>query len=368
MNKDIIILGKIKLCNSLCLTNGNRYGIIANVVLKGRNYMKKNLNEIEVMKKHGFNYDEERNCFVKEGYGALLTNITFRDAAELRAYILNSPMYLSLLNDGYELVSGPAAPCANGIVYDTSAIYCKNYVDVDWKNSRDELTSEEIDGIVSNVDMWARAFCTFVDEDIKRDQKITDLDVAGKSFRHIVNNLMKDYSYGDLYTIVKALDKFYEDDSVEGRLYAKGNVIQPLKEYIYRHVVSTERLSSEKSQERALKVSQVVEEVNDISERYKDVPMCSSREKMNDYSRGMLIRMQERNVVVAEAIERFRSSLSAREIRDVVIGLKTLYREKPLMTIIRVANEMNENIVDRTIDEYYGKTVSVGAKQLSKKQ
>lgn len=330
--------------------------------------MKKNVNEIEVMKKHGFNYDEERNCFVREGYGALLTNITFKDANELRTYILNSPLYLSLLSDGYELVSGPAAPDSNGIVYDSSAIYCKNYVDIDLKNSRGELTSEEIDSIVSSVDMWARAFCAFVDGDVKREQKITDLDVAGKSFKHIVSNLKRDYSHGDLYTIVKALDKFYEADSVEGKHYAESNVIQPLKEYIYRHVVVTERLNTEKKQERASKVSKVVEEVNNISERYKNVPVCSAIEKIDDYSRDMLIRMHERNVVVAEVIDRFSSELSASEIRDVVIGLKALYREKPLMTIIRVANGINADIVDRTIDEYYGKIVSVGAKQFSKKQ
>ena len=80
--------------------------------------------------KYGFKYVDVIDRFVLDGYGAWITNIDSSDKERFSKYVETSEWLTSLVEDGCELVVGPAAPADNGIVYDFSCgVYIKNYLE-----------------------------------------------------------------------------------------------------------------------------------------------------------------------------------------------------------------------------------------------
>lgn len=93
--------------------------------------------EIEIMRQHGFIYDEEFHKYVKEGYGAFLTNTNdFSGTADYMSTRITNKFFEYYLNRGFDLVVGPPAPSKNGKIPCKNAIYIKNYKDIRFVGSK----------------------------------------------------------------------------------------------------------------------------------------------------------------------------------------------------------------------------------------
>ncbi len=94
-----------------------------------------NLSRAEIMRKNGFDYDSKFNGFVKKGYGMFLTNTN--DFSEHENYLSKmciNEFYTDYIRRGYVLVVGPAAPADDGKFYSKSAVYIKNYEEIQRNN------------------------------------------------------------------------------------------------------------------------------------------------------------------------------------------------------------------------------------------
>lgn len=201
---------------------------------------------------NGFIYDEDYHCFVKEGYGAFLSNIGAKDEVEGRKHIQTSTLFNEFMNEGYNLVVGPAAPADNGIIYgNTLGVYIVNYKDKkkDVTSCDEEetyLSNEELDRIVSQVNNLARNYET-VSMHCMMGLNLGDvLEQEAKKVFDFEKKLLDTYSDFDIYNIINRLKEQLSIKGLQGKKQVT-HMITTLSDSLYERIVGgNEFVSSEK--------------------------------------------------------------------------------------------------------------------------
>ena len=95
-----------------------------------------------------YDIDKENDVYVLNGYGAFKTNIDDKveKIADLKKFkdakTKNNPYQdiLDLIEEGYDLIVGPAFPNADGSISKTKVgIYCKNYLEMVEKLKQEDI-------------------------------------------------------------------------------------------------------------------------------------------------------------------------------------------------------------------------------------
>ena len=308
---------------------------------------------------NGFKQDERfNNCFVKEGYGSFLTNVSFKTEEKVLAHLNSSEFYKYYSERGCKLVVGPAAPANNGIVYDKFAVYIANYEEFYSNKCNNnvvpatvylpvvveeslELTTEELNKIVSKAGLLARGYETVMLHCGMGFNLGDVLDTEIKKISDYEKELMDKYNDKDLYAIIDALKEYISGDKVEGKNQIN-HMISTLSDNLYKRIVKDEDIDS------SAKVADLVKQAERYANDYSTINMHTSM----GFNFGEQVDSSINSIY--GLVSKVTTECSLPEVRGVVKGINELYEKRGMPKGASfIVDCLNADIYDKTFNEHF---------------
>lgn len=298
---------------------------------------------------NGFIYDDEYCRFVKEGYGAFLSNISAKDIDEGRKYIQASELFNNFINEGYNLVVGPAAPADNGIIYgNTLGVYIVNYKDkkkvvTSCVDKETYLTNEELDRIVSQANNLARGYET-VSMHCMMGLNLGDvLEQEARKVFDFEKKLLDTYNDFDIYNIICRLEEQLSIKNIQGKKQIT-HMITTLSECLYERVVGgSEFVSSDK-------IDSLVTEACRCTNNYKTISVHTSL--------GLNLNVEHDKAIddIHGFISKVTEECSVLEMGSVVKGILDSYNAKNKSIpegASFIVTSLKRNVYDKVFKDYF---------------